>query len=450
MSVMQPYKSRRAICFIACLLVLYVGYSQNVKSTQIEEIWRITRQSKTKELVIAVIDGGVLTTHSILKNNIWINKQEIQSDGLDNDGNGFIDDYYGWNFKNDNNDIACYGIGNWHGTPVNGIINGICNSTIANQGVKLMNIIKGDSIGAIISSLNYVYEMRRRYNQSEGKDGAFIVAVNCSWGKDSLFAENHSQWCEIYDKLGEEGVLTVTSVPNEDINIDIYGDMPSTCVSDFLITVTNSNSNDKKVLDAGYGRNSVDLSAPGQNTYTISNSGGFGFFDGTSAAAPYVTGTIALLYGMPSDKFVNDFTINPSKVASTVKSMIIQGVDKNAYLQDITLSGGRLNAFKSMKLLCDYYDESHLHTNLFTKINIVSLYPNPSKQHVTISLESSNNKEIEMSMIDIHGYSILNKNVTLTEGINQISLDIEAVASGVYIISILSDNDRTTEKLIVL
>ena len=81
-------------------------------------------------------------------------------------------------------------------------------------------------------------------------------------GAGTLRAEDYSEWCALYDSLGSVGVLTISSVSNENVDVDVFGDMPSTCTSDFLITVTNSGQHDEKIYDAAYGDDSVELAAP--------------------------------------------------------------------------------------------------------------------------------------------------------------------------------------------
>jgi len=355
--------------------------------------------------VIAIIDKGINLEHEDLKNNIWKNENEISGNAIDDDKNGFIDDINGWNFANNSNDISIGGIGNWHGTPVNGIIGADSYNSIGingiNPNVKLMNIVKGKSIESIINSLQYVYMMRKSYNQTNGQSGAYIVAVNCSWGKDSLWASDYPEWCAMYDSLGNEGVLSIHSVPNDNIDIDLHGDMPSTCESNNLITVTNSSRFDEKVYDAGFGRYSVDLTAPGDNTYTTLNPGNYGYFGGTSAAAPYVTGTIGMMYLLPSDKFQQYIRYYPSKSASIIKSVIINGVDYISGLENITVSGGRLNAFKSIKLLCDHFREQHLYENLFKPIQILSVYPNPAETQTSLQIECNADINITINITDI-------------------------------------------------
>ncbi len=403
--------------------------------------------------VIAIIDGGVNTEHNDLKKHFWINKNEIPNNNIDDDLNGFVDDINGWNFRDNTNDISNYGIGSWHGTPINGIIgtnniNSLKTNTLSTN-TQLMNLIKGNSVTSIIASLDYAYKMRKLYNNSGGKKGAFIVAVNCSWGKDLLWASDYPDWCAMYDKLGSVGILSIHSVPNNNVNVDVLGDMPTTCSSNYLITVTNSNLNDEKIYDAGFGRISVDLAAPGNSSYTTLNTGEYGYFEGTSAAAPYVTGTIGLLYLLPSDSFHTNVKKSPAETASLIKSVILSGTDPILDFTNLTVTEGRLNAFNSIKLLCDSLNEEHLYKTIFEPFRIISTYPNPAKDIINLQIESSTDTEADMHIIGIDGKILLAQNPKIQQGINTITINLTGVLRGLYILRLTSNEITQTIKLVI-
>lgn len=413
-----------------------------------------TQQNNTPVTpVIVVIDKGVNLNHEDLINNIWCNSQEIPGNGLDDDQNGFIDDMHGWNFADNTNDVSIGGIGNWHGTPVNGIIGADSYNEFGIRGicpkVKLMNLVKGESTESITNSLRYVYHMRKTYNQTSGQKGAYIVAVNCSWGKDSLWASDYSEWCALYDSLGSVGVLSIHSVPNDNIDVDLYGDMPTTCSSNYLITVTNSNQFDEKVFDAGFGKHSVDLAAPGDNSYTTLNPGNYGYFGGTSAAAPYVTGFMGMMYFLPSDRFQEFIIQTPSETASIIKSALFNGVDNTINFESITVSGGRLNAFKSLNILCDYYGEQHFYKNLFEPIKIISVYPNPASLHTSLQIECSADMDISINIAELGGKNVFMKNTFIEKGIGSLPIDISELHNGFYIIHVTSKQTTKSSKLII-
>ena len=144
------------------------------------------------------------------------------------------------------------------------------NNTIGCTGVswkvKLLLISEATSISNVIEGYQYVLDIRKKFNQSDGEEGAYVVASNLSAGIDNVFPDQnplYEHWCEIYDELGKEGVLSINATTNNNTNIDLEGDMPGTCGSNFLITVTNSDLNDNKVANAGYGIDGIDLAAPG-------------------------------------------------------------------------------------------------------------------------------------------------------------------------------------------
>ena len=431
-------------------LLLFIPTSTNLFSQHncgILELKLALNKRQANKIVISVIDAGILL-ESTINNSTWVNKHEIYNN-IDDDKNGFIDDIYGWNFQENTNNISNSGLGNWHGTPVNSIINSICN--LPHQeliNIKLMNLVKGDSINSIVASLAYIYETRKRYNDSNGAQGANIVAVNCSWGKDFLWGDDHPEWCRMYDKLGKEGILCVSSVPNANFDVDIHGDMPSTCVSDFLITVTNTHNNEK-VSDAAYGSKSVDLGAPGANTYTLLNTGEYGYFGGTSAAAPYVTGVIGLLYSLPSTSLQHDVKNDPKETALKIKSAILNGVDKTPSLVNSSVSGGKLNAFSSFKILCDYYGEQHLYKNIFSELKVLSVYPNPAKDLLHLEIESNQTQSISITLANIYGHTTTLSQTTILEGIEKIRLNMSKFNSGVYVLSVISSKQKLSEKIII-
>ena len=404
--------------------------------------------------IVAIIDNGVNIMHEDLRSNIWRNRLEIPANGIDDDGNGFVDDLHGWNFSSNSSDVTADGSGNWHGTPVNGIIGASCGNSVGACGicpaVRLMNIVKGDSVDSYIESLKYVYTMRDLYNQTDGEQGAFVVAVNCSWGLDSLWAADYPEWCGMYDLLGSAGVLCVNSVPNDDIDVDTFGDMPTTCQSDYLITVTNSNKKGRKIKDAAYGVVSVDLAAPGDNTFTTLNNGHYGHFGGTSAAAPYVSGTVGMLYLLPSETFQQSVKENPAETALAVKSAILGSVDKNESLNGITVSGGQLNIFESVKNLCDNYEAQSIYEKtLFEPLKIVSVSPNPAKSHISIQLECDEDAEMMLNITDLWGRVFHEENISVSKGINSMPIELAHLIDGLYIINIHSRFSTQRTKLII-
>lgn len=420
------------------------------------DAWKLTAGGHTitnDEIVIAIIDGGVNLKHPDLKENIWINRDEISDNGIDDDNNGFIDDIHGWNFSTDSNDVTNNDSGSWHGTPINGIIGADGNNTTGvsgiNKSIKLLNLVRGQDTSSVFSAYKYVLNMRRIYNETNGEEGAFIVAINHSWGKDSVFAQDNEAWCELFDDLGAAGVLTVVAVPNYDVDIDRYGDMPSTCPSDFIITVTNTNHYDHKIVEAGFGRLSVDIGAPGEYSYTTLNNFNYGYFGGTSAAAPYITGTIGLLYSIPSYRLMNDVKYQPSVAARKIKEFILTGSVPVNDLSDRTFTGGRLNVFNSMVELCTYYQEHDLLETLESTSSFISVYPNPAHDVSIINVELDEPTSISIRIYDYRGRMAGEYDYQeLPDGNQAFYLDLKGFRSGVYLVKVILNDKIDHFKLV--
>lgn len=325
------------------------------------DAWDVTTGGLTAlgdTIVVCIIDDGLDFLHPDMKENIWINHLEIPDDGIDNDSNGYVDDYSGWNVLLQNDDIT---IDASHGTPVAGIVGAVGNNEVGVAGVnwkvKLMIVDYGATTEAnALAAYSYPYNFRKRYNETQGAEGAFVVATNASWGIDFGKSEDAPLWCALYDSLGRVGILNACATANRNVNVDVDGDLPTSCESDYLISVTNVNKNNNKVSSAGFGRKSVDLGAYGSEAYTVRKGGDYGAFGGTSAATPHVAGTIGLMYSTPCTRLAEMSRQNPSLAALMVKDMILSSVTPNASLQGITVTGGVLNVAGAMQkslTLCD-------------------------------------------------------------------------------------------------
>ena len=278
-------------------------------------------------IVAGLIDSGCDFDHEDLRDNLWYNYSEIPGNGQDDDQNGYIDDFKGWKVDTDTNEHQI----NTHGTSVASIIgargdNGL-GMTGINWAVKLM-LLSGEE-GQLVTEANmieaysYMLDMRRRYNQSNGTEGAFVVCTNASLGLNYANPDNFPIWCAIYDSLGSEGILNVAATANLPIDVDIEGDMPTGCASDYLISVTRTTETDQLHSSAAYGLQSIDLGAPGA-VYAARPNNTYNVFGGTSGSAPHVSGAIALLYSYPNERWGEAIKENPSEAALLIKNLFAQ------------------------------------------------------------------------------------------------------------------------------
>ena len=299
-------------------------------------------------IVVAVIDGGTDWTHEDL--NCWVNTHEIPNNYIDDDGNGYIDDYHGWNAYNHNGYVGS----NNHGTHVSGIIGAVGNNGKGvcgvNWNVKVMPI--GGSSGEesiVVEAYAYALEMRARYNETDGEEGAFVVATNSSFGVDYGDPDDYPIWCSMYDEMGAVGILSCGAGPNLNVNVDMVGDVPSTCPGDYLIGITNTTSDDVKYTGAGYGINNIDIGAPGTSIYSTLPNNNYGNMTGTSMATPQVSGTIALMYAALPEEMMIACKNDPANFCLSVRHHLLNGADHLPSLDGLVASGRRLNAYGAIE-----------------------------------------------------------------------------------------------------
>ncbi len=324
------------------------GQQSDMRLINAPEAWAASTGGLTPQgdtIVIAVLEKGMQFTHPDLIPNFWFNWAEKPGNQKDDDGNGFVDDYIGYDVRNMGSGP---GNGGTHGTSVAAIAGARGNNSIGvtgvNWNVKIMPITNVDALTEVVAGYDYALKMRRLYNTSDGKKGAFIVCTNSSFGRDNRFPSFFPAWCDAYESLGNEGVLSAGATTNANSDVDSVGDLPSTCESEYLMVVTNVTSiSGNKAPQAGYGAKFVDLGAPGDGTVTAENGPTYGTFEGTSAATPHVAGAIALTYSFNCNAVAQDRLSNPAGCARRVRDLIMDNVVPNPTLAGITTTGGRLD-----------------------------------------------------------------------------------------------------------
>ncbi|WP_367328424.1 S8 family peptidase [Lentimicrobium sp.] len=317
--------------------------------------WELTTSGLTlpgDTIVIAMVDGGVDLGHSDLR--LWKNRLEIPYNGIDDDGNGYIDDYNGWNAYGNNGNVSQSD----HGTHVAGISAAKGNNSLGVTGVAFNTYLmpvsgSGSNEAVAVASYDYIFTMRKIYDETNGTAGAFVVVTNSSFGIDGGNPANYPLWGAIYDSLGSAGILNVASTANRGWDVDINGDIPTAMTNESIVAVTNSTNTDDLNSQAAWGANSIDLAAPGTNIYSTRNGDSYGYKSGTSMSSPHVSGAIALMYAAADAATIEEYKSDPVLISSKFKRYLIASVDTIPSLVGSTVSGGRLNLLSALQMVLD-------------------------------------------------------------------------------------------------
>ncbi len=274
-------------------------------------------------LTIAVLDSGIDFSHPDLSGRIWTNPREVVGNGVDDDGNGYIDDIRGWNFvANTNNPSDDRG----HGTHVSGtLVAAFNNSTgvagvVGPAGIRVMPLKFLDNNGSGYTS-NAVKALDYATN-----NGAFLS--NNSWGGTSF-----SQ--ALYDAINrnnQRGGLVVAAAGNNNTNTDSTPYYPQGYDLPNVMSVASINAADALSSFSNFGGSSVDLAAPGEKILSTVPGGGYALYSGTSMATPHVAGAAALMWAQ-----------NPGLTNAQVKKILMDTTRKVGYLSGKTVTGGTLN-----------------------------------------------------------------------------------------------------------
>jgi hypothetical protein len=324
--------------------------------------WEVNHSNLTKSgdtIVVAVIDDYFDTTHVDL--NFYTNPHEIPGDGIDNDGNGYIDDIRGWNAYDNNANVQNPGFAN-HPNHVSGIIGAKGNNSIGVAGVcwgvKILPVAGSSEVESdVIKAYAYVIAMRRLYNETGGARGAFIVASNSSFGTDYGKPADFPIWCSLYDSMGILGIISATSTANLNINVDNSGDIPTTCPSKWMVAVNSTESHDYRV-SSGYGAVSIDMGAPGQTIYSTVSQNNYSTLSGTSMASPHVAGTLAAMFAEVCPRFIRDYKAMPDSMALIMRQWLLNGVEVISRLKSFTATEGRVNLYRSVMNTHNYNCDS--------------------------------------------------------------------------------------------
>jgi subtilisin family serine protease len=301
------------------------------------QAWDLTTGSPN--VVVAIIDTGIRYTHEDLSPNMWRNPGEITNNGIDDDNNGFIDDYYGYDFFFNDSDPLDE---NGHGSHTAGTVGAAGNNskgvTGVNWNVKLMAIKIYDSAGTtttsamLINAYNYIRMMKNR--------GVNIRVTNNSYGGCNEACGFDQATKDAIDALGDADVLQAFAAGNNGTNNDSLPFYPSNYTSPSIISAASSTSTDARSSFSCFGATTVDLAAPGSSilsTYRTSDTS-YQSLSGTSMATPHVAGAAALL-----------FSSNPSLSSASAKATLMNTVDSLPAWNGIVKSNGRMNVLNAIQ-----------------------------------------------------------------------------------------------------
>lgn len=287
-----------------------------------EAAWEIFSGGK-RDVIVAVVDTGIDYSHEDLQNRIWTNEGEIAGNGIDDDGNGFVDDVYGWNFYDGSNRVYT-GSDDSHGTHGAGTI-----AANAGNGKGIAGLAQGSHVKVMaVKALGG--------QDGSGTTASIIQAIHYAEDNGakicnlSLGAEQDDR--ALYQTMAASDMLFVVAAGNDGANTDQTPSYPASYELDNIIAVANLNCDGTLHSSSNYGASSVDLAAPG--SYILSTTPGdtYSYMTGTSMAAPMVSAAAAMVYS-----YFNGITL------ADVKTVLLSSTSPLSSLSGKTVTGGMLD-----------------------------------------------------------------------------------------------------------
>lgn len=292
------------------------------------EAWGTSTGSRT--VLVGVIDTGIDRSHPDLAANMWTNPGESgsrQGNGLDDDGNSYIDDWRGWNFVGETNDPQD---DHYHGTHCAGTIGGVGGNgqgvagvcwQVSLVGLKFLSASGSGTTSDAIEAVLYADRIGCDITSNSWGGGGFSQTL-----KDAI------------DQLGAHGRLFVAAAGNSGSDNDAIPQYPASYDCANIIAVGASDRYDQLAYFSCYGATAVDLVAPGVDIYSTKPGATYGLLSGTSMATPHVSGACALLKA-----------VNPSLTATQIKAALLANVDAKPAFAGRCVTGGRLNLDRAVQ-----------------------------------------------------------------------------------------------------
>ncbi|MEY3965198.1 MAG: hypothetical protein RL263_367 [Bacteroidota bacterium] len=442
----------------------YFAKQFHLTNIRAEKVWDFTTGVTTRNgdsLIIAVIDDGIDTTHEDLRSQIWRNALEIPNNQIDDDQNGYVDDYLGWN-AGDQNGTVYTSISQFdgHGTAVAGIAAARANNSKGISGVlwnaKILpvNCYPVDEVdveAGVLRAMLYVYRMKKSYLETNGMKGANIGALNMSVGMDNGFPSDAPWWCPLYDSLGSVGVWSATAATNRNVNVETTGDLPSLCPSSYMISVNLCDLNNQH-SGSGYSDTFIDIAAPGNDAYTtlpnvLLPGEPFSYESGTSFASPMVAASMLLLESFTCDTYMKLKVENPELAMQLMRGWLRKGVKKSASLSTKTQMGGSLDVYGSWNAMVDWCQKIDTTFKLsgeeFKESVVFEVYPQPIYKDDALNMDLSVGGWIEI-------YNFLGQKMgewKVEKGKNEVYLGLRG---GVYTVLFRTEQKKTKKVQILV
>ena len=292
--------------------------------------------------IVGIIDTGINYLHPDLAANIWTNPVEIAGNGMDDDGNGYIDDIHGINAINNSGDPMD---DHFHGSHTAGTIGAVGNNhdgvvgvnwTVSIVGCKFLDSNGEGSIANAVKCFEY-------FNYLRHVQGYNIQVTNNSWGGGGFSQAVYDAMAGL-DQPGMNPILHAAAAGNDDRNNEVFTHYPSSYTLDNIISVAATDRNDEYASFSNWGATSVDLTAPGFSILSTVLGSGYGTYSGTSMATPHVAGAAALI----SSEY-------PNLTAVQMKQVVLGNLDDISGLgtnaSKPTLTDGRLNVANVLNTL---------------------------------------------------------------------------------------------------